>query len=97
MSSSDCYRGKIGPDEFDCSGLDAPQRARDLLNRHQHFCGRADGFKFEWVDDVLVVKGTVPTYYLKQLLQSALKKMDDSRIDVRVDVVRSEIGSGAYR
>jgi hypothetical protein len=34
----------------------------------------------------------VPTYYLKQLLQSALKKLNDVRIDDRVDVVRPETG-----
>jgi hypothetical protein len=97
MNYSDCYCGNYGPDDFGRAGLGAPQRARELLNRHPHFCGRADRFKFENVDGILVVKGTVPTYYLKQLLQSALRKLDGLRIDVRVDVVRSEIDAGMYR
>jgi hypothetical protein len=72
------------------------QRARDLLSRHPHFCGRVDSFEFEWKEDVLVVKGRVPTYYLKQLLQSALKQLDGVRIDDRVDVARPE-GQGEGR
>jgi hypothetical protein len=65
----------------------ASQRARDVLSQHPHFYGRVDSFQFEWTDDVLVVKGTVPTYYLKQLLQNALKSLSDVRVDNRVEVV----------
>jgi hypothetical protein len=32
-----------------------------------------DQFQFEWAGGVLVVKGTVPTDYLKQLLQMRSK------------------------
>jgi hypothetical protein len=80
---------------FDASGdsrylpITAQQRARELLSRHPHFYGRVDSFEFEWVDEVLVVKGAVPTYYLKQLLQSALRKLEGvHRVDNQVVVVR---------
>jgi hypothetical protein len=71
------------------SPVNPQQRARELLSRHPHFYGRVDSFVFEWVEDVLVVKGAVPTYYLKQLLQSALRTVEGvRRIDNQVVVVR---------
>ena len=37
---------------------------------------------------MLVIRGRVPTFYLKQLLQDALKQIEGvRRIDNRVDVV----------
>ena len=47
-------------------------RARDTLDQHPHFRGRAGLFQYECCGDVLIVRGTVPTFYLKQLLQTAL-------------------------
>jgi hypothetical protein len=74
------------------------QRAREILNRHPYFYGRADSFEFEWSEDVLVVRGCVPTYYLKQQLQNALKRLDGvRRIDNCVDVVRPELQDGDTR
>ncbi len=70
----------------------AEQEARDLLRRHPHFTGRADGFKFELFDNKLVVRGRVPTFYLKQLLQHALQQLDGiEEIDNRVEVMRPDI------
>jgi hypothetical protein len=40
------------------------------------------------VNGVLLLRGRVPTFYLKQMLQSWLKDLDGvSRIDNQVDVV----------
>ncbi len=62
--------------------------ARDLISRHAPFSGRADCFEFECSKNVLVIRGRVPTYYLKQLLQDALKQLEGiSSIDNRVEVV----------
>jgi hypothetical protein len=67
------------------------RRARDLLANHAHFRGRADIFVFECSQNVLVVRGRVPTYYLKQLLQTALTQVEGvQRVDNRVDVFASE-------
>jgi hypothetical protein len=44
-----------------------------LLERHAHFHGRSRHFRYEADGDVLTVQGTVPRFYLKQLLQAALK------------------------
>jgi hypothetical protein len=43
---------------------------------------------FQFQDGVLMLRGRVPTFYLKQMLQSWLKDLDGVReIDNRVDVV----------
>jgi hypothetical protein len=80
------------------------RRARDLVASHPHFFGRAEIFEFECSENVLVVRGRVPTFYLKQLLQDALKKLDGvRRVDNRVDVLaysssggQDGVGSSSY-
>jgi hypothetical protein len=65
-------------------------RAQVLLSQHSHFRGRADIFSFEYCNGVLIVRGRVPTFYLKQLLQAALKDIEEvAWIDNQVDVVSS--------
>jgi hypothetical protein len=65
-------------------------RAHELLSRHHHFRGRAGNFEYEFQEHVLIVRGRVPTFYLKQLLQTVLKDVDGvSWIDNQVDVVSS--------
>lgn len=69
---------------------DAELRARRALDHHVHFRGRSDGFQFEYRDGVLTVRGRVPTFYLKQLLGSILKRIDGVRyVENQVDVVCS--------
>jgi hypothetical protein len=64
------------------------QRARDLIAAHPYFQRRSDKFEFDFSDDILIVRGRVPSFYLKQLLQSALMRLDEvGRIDNRVEVV----------
>lgn len=64
--------------------------ARALISRHVHFRGRIDHFTFEVEDDALVVAGTVPSFYLKQLLQTVLRELHSaSRIVNHVEVVSS--------
>ena len=65
--------------------------ARQELDRHCHFRGHVDGFQFEHHDGVLTVRGRVPSFYLKQLLQTVLKRVDGvERINNQVDVVCSD-------
>lgn len=62
--------------------------ARELLSRSIHFQGRADRFAFKQQDDVLIVEGVVPTFYLKQVLQCLLRNLDAvRRVDNRVKVI----------
>jgi hypothetical protein len=70
------------------------RRARDLLAKHAHFRGRTEMFVFECSENVLVIRGCVPTFYLKQLLQTELKKVEGvQRVDNRVDVYAFETTS----
>ena len=60
---------------------------RERLDRHPHFRGRTHVIQIESNGDSVVVTGRVPTYYLKQLLQEAVKLVPDiGDIDNRVDV-----------
>jgi hypothetical protein len=71
------------------------QQATALLAEHPHFRGRTGTFEFECRQEILIVRGNVPSFYLKQLLQTALRDVEGvARIDIRVDVVScSDISS----
>lgn len=72
-------------------GLPLERAARNLLSRHSHFHGRADCFQFQEQGEVLVIEGTVPSFYLKQMLQCALLNLRSiSRIENRVQVIASD-------
>ncbi|MEX2306032.1 MAG: hypothetical protein WD738_00465 [Pirellulales bacterium] len=69
------------------------ERAYAVVDAHTHFRGRAARFEFVCREDVLIVRGAVPTFYLKQLLQSVLKDVDGVRvIDNQVTVAMMETG-----
>ena len=59
---------------------DIEQRARALVEAHSHFRGRSGQFEFACREKVLVVRGLVPTFYLKQVLQTVLKDLDGVRL-----------------
>jgi hypothetical protein len=60
---------------------------RERLDEHPQFRGRTHLFEIRSSGDSLVLSGRVPTYYLKQLLQEAVKLVPDiGNIDNRVDV-----------
>jgi hypothetical protein len=70
------------------ASIDVEHLARDIVARHCHFRGRADYFQFVKRNDVLTVRGRVPSFYLKQMLQTLLKDLDGVRwIDNQVEVV----------
>jgi hypothetical protein len=70
--------------------------AHQLLAGHPHFHGRAGNFEYEYRHDVLIVRGCVPSFYLKQVLQTVLKEVEGvACIDNRVDVISSEGTSSA--
>ena len=61
---------------------------RDRLEQHPHFRGRASLFTIELVGETIVMTGRLPSYYLKQLLQEAIKVMPGVvNIDNQVHVV----------
>jgi len=58
------------------------------LEEHPHFRGRPGAFQLEFQQGTIILSGRVPSFYLKQLLQEALRDIDGvERIDNRVDVV----------
>jgi hypothetical protein len=68
--------------------IDTARRARKVLNGHVHFRDRVDGFQFEHRDGVLTVRGRVPSFYLRKLLEIVLKRIDGVHVvDNQVDVV----------
>jgi hypothetical protein len=70
--------------------MEIEQRAFEVVNSHCHFHRRAGRFEFQCDEDVLIVRGSVPTFYLKQVLQCALRDLEGIRgIDNRVTVVSS--------
>lgn len=52
------------------------QQARDVLEATPHFCGRSHVIRIDDQDGVLHLQGTLPTFYLKQLLQSRLMELE---------------------
>jgi hypothetical protein len=67
------------------------ERACALINASPYFCNRTRNFEFELADNVLVVRGRVPSFHLKQLLQSLLGKLDGvERVDTRIHAISAE-------
>lgn len=48
---------------------------RERLERHPHFRGRASLFQIELLEGTIVLSGCLPSYYLKQLLQEAIRPL----------------------
>jgi hypothetical protein len=66
---------------------DIERRARSLIEAHHNFIGRPKQFEFLFEDDTLIVRGKVPTYHLKQVVQCALKELEGvCRIDNQLKV-----------
>lgn len=71
------------------------KRAIDAVATHDHFRGRAHQFQFDYHDEVLVVHGAVPSFYLKQVLQTLLRNIEGVRaIDNQVQVISAHGLSG---
>lgn len=67
------------------------KQAREELERVDHFRGRTSLVKLESRDGRLVVTGKLPSFYLKQLLQTALMKVEGVRqLHNDVEVINHE-------
>jgi hypothetical protein len=81
------------------TGKQAEFLARAALDAHTHFHHRADLFVVRDLGDALVIGGSVPSFYLRQVLQTALQTVvGPRRIDNQVAVVSSDglssVGAG---
>lgn len=65
MNQANCRR--------DAPTIDA---ARRLLAEHIHFRGRVDCFRIDAAAGVLTIGGTVPSFYLKQVVQTLLRDVE---------------------
>jgi hypothetical protein len=80
--------GALGSREWN-NGVE--QAAYEIVASHCNFHGRARGFEFEQNGDVLTIRGCVPSFYLKQVLQGLLKNLEGvDRIDNQVEVINPE-------
>ncbi len=62
-------------------------RIREQLEDHPHFRGRTHLLQIEAIGGSVVVSGRLPTYYLKQVLQEAIRAIPGvAHIDNCVDV-----------
>lgn len=48
---------------------------RERLEQHPHFRGRASLFQVELLEETIVLSGCLPSYYLKQLMQEAIRPL----------------------
>ena len=61
---------------------------RERLELHPHFRGRTFLLAIEMVEETIVLSGSLPSFYLKQLLQEAVRGVPGvTDIDNQVDVV----------
>jgi hypothetical protein len=96
----------VGTEELSTNELDqaaqpsangVEQAAYEIVASHSCFHGRAREFEFERSGEVLTIRGCVPTFYLKQVLQGLLRNLRGvERIDNRVDVV-SPVGLSSVK
>ena len=63
-------------------------RAAKLLERHPHFRGRDRWVTCRYIDQNLCLVGCVPSFYLKQLAQEALRELDGIQVKNQLVVVR---------
>jgi osmotically-inducible protein OsmY len=85
-------RVHIGPIcELDRSADDTVGRAHRILMESRRFRGRTTSLKIAYSNGVLTIAGCVPSFYLKQLLQELLKRVDGVQyVDNQVDVVAGD-------
>jgi len=63
-------------------GHDSPTKSlisliRERLDQHPHFRGRNLQLQIDLIDGSVVLSGRLPSHYLKQLLQEAIKVIPD--------------------
>jgi hypothetical protein len=74
------------------------EQAYSILDAHAHFRGRAARFEMVCEEEILIVRGSVPTFYLKQILQTVLKDIEGVRqIENQVQVVSAAGLSGVSK
>jgi len=63
------------PNNTDSTGKALVLLIRERLEQHSHFRGRTSLLQIELVEGAIVLSGRLPSHYLKQLLQEAIRPM----------------------
>jgi hypothetical protein len=85
---TESQRSLCRADQRLCQSVEELAKAR--LHDDVHFRGHHLNLSFELKDGVLTIRGSVPSFYLKQLLQTVLKELERvDRIENYVDVISS--------
>jgi hypothetical protein len=80
-----------GQNDADLQKTEIVWLIRERLEQHPHFRGRTSLLEIELVDGTIVLSGCLPSHYLKQLLQEAIRLIPDVvDIDNRVAVMRPD-------
>jgi len=80
-----CFAPKLLTCDLDAGVVDSVSRK---LSRHDHFRYHLDTLSLEHKKGRLTITGRLPSFYLKQLLQTVLRTLPEVKhIDNRVDVV----------
>jgi hypothetical protein len=70
------------------------ERAQQLVATQPYFRGASYPITFQTFENVLVVSGRVPSFYLKQILQRELAQLDGvKRLENHVEVDYQRFGS----
>ena len=72
------------------------QAARQRLELHPHIKGHVSEINIQFENDMLVLSGCVPTFYLKQLVQEALRGLR-LQLQNNIDVTCCDGFSSVYK
>jgi len=79
------------PAEPSCERSNLSTVARDYLERHPHFRGRMNDVAIEHDGRTLFLTGRLPTFYLKQLVQEAVRHVPGvQQVRNLIDVVNAD-------
>jgi hypothetical protein len=74
-----------------CELYDLSSLARQRLEHHPHFRGRISDVYIEHQGRTLLLKGRLPTFYLKQLVQEAVRHVPGvQQVRNLIDVVSAD-------
>ena len=80
-----------GPSTSSCERYDLSSLARQQLEHHPHFRGRIADVYIEHQGRTVFLKGRLPTFYLKQLVQEAVRHVPGvQQVRNLIDVVNCE-------
>ena len=79
------------PTAQSCERFDLSALARQHLERHPHFRGRVSDVFIEHRGRTLVLTGRLPTFYLKQLVQEAVRHVPGvQQVRNMIDVISAD-------